>query len=116
MKRHSNDLRIRAVKFVKEGNSKSSAIKIFKIARQTIYDWIKLDSKGKLTEIREYPFRGSKVDYDELMKYVELNPDLYYHEIGQHFNTSDENVRKILKKLNYSVKKNKRYIRKGTKN
>lgn len=115
MNRHSNDLRVRAVKYAKTHN-KSKAAKVFKIARQTIYDWLKLDSEGKLEEIIIYSTKKSKLDYTEIAEYTNNNPDLYYHEIGNHFNTSDENIRRILKKLNFTVKKNKRYTRKQIQN
>ena len=116
MKRHPNELRTRVVNFVKEGNSKSSAIKIFKIAKQTIYDWIKLDSNGKLTEINNYLTRKSKIDTVKLLDYVNNNPDLYYREIAEVFKSSKSEIQYLLKKEGITVKKNKRYIRKETKN
>jgi len=114
MNRHSNDLRVRAVKYAKAHN-KSKAVKVFKVARQTIYDWLKLDSEGKLENVVVYQTKKSKLNYIEIEKYTNDNPDLYYHEIGNHFNTTDENIRRILKKLNFTVKKNKRSTRKQTK-
>lgn len=108
MNRHSNDLRIRVVKHAKL-NGKLKTAKLFKIARQTVYDWLELDRQGKLKEVVKYQTRKSKLDYSKIEEFVNQHPDLYYREIGEHFHTSDENIRKILKKLNYTVKKNKRY-------
>jgi transposase len=114
MNRYSNDLRIRAVKYAKT-HSKSDTLKAFKIARQTLYDWLKLDVQGKLEDVVRYQTKKSKLSYTEIEKFTNDNPDLYYHEIGNHFNTSDENIRRILKKLNFTVKKNKRSTRKQIK-
>ena len=116
MFRRSNDLRLRVVEYVKNGASKTSAVKLFKVARQTIYEWLELDKKGELLKIDNYQTRVSKLDYDEIKKFIEQHPDFYYHEIGDHFGTSDENIRKICKKLQITVKKNKRYTRKPVSN
>ena len=43
---------------------------------------------------------------DELVKYVDKHPDAFLVEIGAHFGCSDEAVRKALKKLGYTRKKN----------
>jgi transposase len=107
MSRHSNDLRQRAVDFVKQGNTKTDAIKIFKIARQTLYDWLKLDKLGKLTTVK--PFTGarkSKVSLLEFQTFLEQNPDLYYREIAKEFKISIPQACRLTRKLNFTVKKN----------
>jgi len=42
---------------------------------------------------------------DELLLYVEYNPDAYLAEIGEHFGCSDVAVGKALKKLSITRKK-----------
>jgi hypothetical protein len=52
-----------------------------------------------LTEINNYVTRKSKLNYEEIKKYVEANPDLYNYEIAEKFGTSTENMRQILIKI-----------------
>jgi transposase len=105
------------VDFVKKKKgSKSAAVRNFGIGRQTVYDWLELDKQGKLLEVHVYPTKKSKLDYEEVRSYVDANPDFYYREIGEFFKTSGENIRRILKKLNYTVKKNKLSTGKQMKN
>ena len=41
---YSIDLRERAVKYVREGGSQTSASKLFKVGRRTLYDWLQRES------------------------------------------------------------------------
>lgn len=116
MKRHPNALRTRVVEFVKANKSKVLASKTFKVARQTVYEWMRLDSLGSLLEVNNYITRKSKINIEELTDYVNQNPDLYYTEIATHFKSSKSEIHYLLKKLNYTVKKNKRSTRKEIKN
>ena len=52
MFRRSNDLRRRVVDFINQGNNKSLAVRTFKIARQSVYDWLNLDEVGELEVVR----------------------------------------------------------------
>jgi len=119
MTRYNNNFRQKVINYLNSDQkpSKSEVIKIFQIARQTLYDWIKLDKQGKLFEIT--PKQNgckSKVDLDELKKYVDEHPDEYYHEIAEHFSVGDEQIRLLVKnKLGYTSKKNKQSIEKQTK-
>jgi transposase len=108
MSRHSNDFRKAVITFFNKGNSKSSTIRVFGIARQTLYDWIKLNSAGGLEVIRNgggIPIYNHKA----ILTYVDAHPDAYNFEIANVFGCGAETVRMILKKYNYTVKKNKRY-------
>jgi uncharacterized protein YjcR len=40
---------------------------------------------------------------------------MYYKEIGNHFGCSSENIRKILKKHKYTIKKNEQSTKRGIK-
>jgi putative transposase len=108
MSRHSNDLRIRVVDFVKDGGSKLKASKLFKVARQTVFNWCKLDTENQLYRI--IPRKPNcKLDTDKVINYVNQNPDKYNFEIAKEFNCSTESIRQFLKRHKFSVKKNKRY-------
>lgn len=115
MNRHGNDLRERVIWEIRIWKSIKWTSEIFKVSRQTIYDWIELEKEWKLEEINNYKTRQSKLNYEEIKKYVEENPDLYNYEIAKHFGTSTENLRQILIKLNFTVKKNKRFTKKQMK-
>jgi Transposase len=56
------------------------------------------------------------VNLEELKKYLDQNPDQYYHEIAKNFGVSDEQIRVLVRdKLGYTSKKNRRFIVKPTK-
>jgi transposase len=107
MSRHSNDLRERVIQYYKEVKSKTKTIKVFKIARQTIYDWITKEEKGDLYTPTNYNRRVSKFNIPAILEYVKQNPDRYNYEIGEVFNCSPERIRMILKNNKITVKKNK---------
>jgi transposase len=103
------------VDFVQAGNSKSTAVRVFKVARQTIYSWLQLSKEGTLMEVNNYVSRRSKLNHEEVKEFVDSHSDWYYREIGDHFKVSPETIRRLLKKLNYTVKKNRRYTEKQMK-
>lgn len=117
MSRHSNDLRQRVVDYFNKGNLKTVTARTFKISRQTLDNWLELNKQGKLTEVKQY-HRGfeSKVNLSELKDYVDQHSDQYYHEIAEQFGIKREQARVLVKRLNYTVKKNKPSTKKQTKN
>jgi putative transposase len=111
MTRYSNDLRKKVIEYIKLGNSKQNAIKIFNISRDTLFKWIKLDIENKLFEIDKSPRgRKSRVDIIELEKYLQQHPDVYYIELAKIFNISKSQIHNIVTKLGYRNKKNKKSI------
>jgi len=124
MSRYSNDLRLKVITFFKQTNSDKKPIhskfeicKTFGISRPTLDFWLKIEEKGKLLEVKKYHNgRISKVNLEELKKYVDENPDQYYHEIAKNFGVSDELIRLLVRdKLGYTSKKNRRFTVKQTK-
>jgi transposase-like protein len=116
MSRYSNDLRLKVITFFKQNNSnkkptysKSEVCKTFGISRPTLNFWLKIEEKGNLFEVKKY-HRGSisSVNLEELKKYIDENPDQYYHEIAKKFAKSKSQIHKIAtQKLNYTSKKNR---------
>ena len=114
MSRYSNDLRLKVINFFKQTNldkefihSKLETCETFGISRPTLDSWIKIDKEGGLLEIKKYS-RGktSCVNLEDLKKYIDLNPDQYYHEIAKNFSVSDERIRVLVRdKLGYTSKK-----------
>lgn len=50
-----------------------------------------------------------KVKQEELIDFVEQNPNLNLKEIAENFNCTDANICYLLKKLNFSLKKSKNF-------
>lgn len=124
MPRYNNKFRQKVINYLKseEKPSKTQVMKVFQIARQTLYDWIDLDKQGKLFDItpKKSGFTSS-VNLVELKKYVDKHPDQYYSEIAKNFSVGAEQIRILVRdKLGYTSKKNKqsteRQINKRKKN
>jgi transposase len=106
MFRYSNDLRHKVIDFLKSGNTKAETLRVFKIAKQTLYDWIKQDSLGTLEQKAQFHHGiKSRVDTEKLLEFVSKNPDLYYREIAVEFKVSKSQIHRILQRLNITVKK-----------
>ncbi len=114
MFRHGNDLRVRVIEFLEKGNTKSKTAEVFNIAKQTLYSWISLQKEHKLLEVKQYTSIRSKLNDNDVKEFIDMHPDWYFYEIAKHFNTSDESIRRAFKRIGYSVKKNKRYLKNQT--
>lgn len=124
MSRYSNDLRLKVITFFKQNSSNKKPIsskfetcKIFGISRPTLNFWLKIAEKESLLEVKKF-HRGriSSVNLEELKKYIDENPDKYYHEIAKKFGKSKSQIQRIAtQKLGYTSKKNKQFIAKQTK-
>ena len=73
----------------------------------------KIQENPSLWKTKKVKLQGSKVlDLDKLTKFVQENPDKYYHEIAQNFGVSDEQIRKLVRdKLGYTSKKNRKFTK-----
>jgi len=105
------DLRKKVLNYLKKeeeaGNkygSVSRASRIFSVARGSIYDWCKKSKEGDLNFKR--PVKQSrKVDYEEVVEYTKLNPDLYLREIAAHFRVGETTIARILARYQITIKK-----------
>lgn len=98
---YSLDIRSRVVDYVAQGGSKSSASRIFKVGRQTIYNWLNSEDLHP----KKHGSRRRKIDKEALLADVKNYPDSYLHERAARFGVSKVAIFKALKKLNI-VKKN----------
>jgi transposase len=89
VKAYSEDLRIRIVGRVKQGKeSHQSIADNFRIGVATVRRWVKLyKDTGSVARIVPITTRPRKVDYNEVQKFIEKNPDQTLKEIGDIFNT-----------------------------
>jgi transposase len=102
---YSQDLRIKVINYVEQGNSQSSAAKIFGIHENTISRWnVRKKTEGTLLARARLGFK-SKVDKQKLEDFVKNNPNMRLQDIGKNFAISRSQTGRILKELGYSYKK-----------
>jgi transposase len=102
---YSEDYRKRAVEYYQEGHTQAEVEEAFKISPNTLRDWETRMEEGDLKPSYPKSRRPRKLPPDELLAYVEENPDAFLKEIGAHFGASDVAVGKALRKLNVTRKK-----------
>ncbi len=95
------DYRRRVISFVREGGSKAEAARLFKVSRNTIYEWLKLgdDLSPRLSKTR----RG-KIDKKALERHVEEYPDALLRERAAYFGVCTNAIWEMIRKLGF-VKK-----------
>lgn len=103
---YSEDYRKRALEYYREGHTQAEVLEVFKVHPATIRDWEARESKGALKASYPKTRKARKLPLGELQKYVDEHPSDFLKEIGEHFGCSGEAVRKALKKLKITVKKN----------
>ncbi len=103
---YSEDLRVRVVNRVKSGDGHQRIADDFRVGVATLRRWIKLyKDTGALRYKIPFATRPRKVDYDEVQKFIEKNPDKTLKEIGDKFGVTDKAVLYITKQLNITYKK-----------
>ena len=112
---YSEDYRKRAVEFYHEGNTPAEVSEVFKIQPATLRDWEERLAAGSLKPRYPKTRKPRKLPPDELAQYMDLHPDAFLAEIGEHFGCSAEAVRKALKKLKITRKKKRYATRSETK-
>jgi len=113
-KPYSNDLRVRVIDCLKQGYKQEAVAEIFKIGLASVQRWWKLyKTKGNTNPKIPDITRPRKIDYAKVIKYIDDNPDKTQNEVGEVFGVKD--VWYIIKKMNYTYKKNTSYIRKERK-
>lgn len=105
---YSIDLRERVVASVREGMTQKLASEVYKIARKTIYSWLKLEeSQGNLKPATGYQnghSHGIK-DLDEFRVFVDSHPDYTQEEMAEYFSVGSSSISRTLKRIGYSRKK-----------
>jgi transposase len=91
------DYRRRVMAFVKEGGSKRDAARLFKVSRETIYQWLKA---GDVLPRRAAQTRRRKIDKKELKRHVREYPDALLRERAVVFKVDPSAVFYALKAMN----------------
>lgn len=102
---YSVDLREKVLGYYRECKNITGTCNTFKIARSTLYSWIKLHKENGDLEPRVRTEYKTKIDYDKLKKLVEEKPDAFLKEHAEHFGVTITGVWDALKKLKITRKK-----------
>lgn len=107
---YSNDLRARVLEALNSGMTMTAISKVFSVARKTIYNWQqRMEEVGTLEPKEGYQKGHSHKIKDEIEfeKFVKANSSKTSKEMAKKWgNISSSTVRRTLKKLGYSNKKN----------
>ncbi len=88
--------RIAVLSFLNDGGSKSEASRLFKVSRDTIYRWLRLDDIAPKAPPK---VRYRKINKDVLREHVEKNPDMFLRERAAHFDVAISSMSLALKKM-----------------
>ena len=81
--------------FIADGGSKSEAVRLFKISRDTIYRWLNAENLAP----KKHGFRNRKLDKKVLRKHVEQHPDMFLHERAEVFGVHTSSISRALKAM-----------------
>ena len=102
---YSEDYRMAAIEYKKNGHTFKELKKVFKITPRTYYKWLKnLENTGNIV-VKINITRRRKINNDILKKAVEEKPDSYLRELTKLFNCSITAVHKRLILLGLTYKK-----------
>lgn len=104
---YSTDLRERAIAYIEAGNTIIEASQIFKVNRQTLRKWRKLKEESGSVAREIYKHGAIKLNDQELMEYVQANPDLYLKDYAEKFNMSISGIWRAFQRLHITLKKSK---------
>jgi transposase len=102
---HSEDLRRRVIKFIRQGGSKAEAMRRFDVARSCIFRWLKL-SDEELAGKKPGPKGAHKVDIAALQELLRKRNDLMLKEVARILKVHESTISKALKRIGISRKKN----------
>jgi len=94
--------RTAVLSYIKEGGSKAEAARIFKVSRDTIYRWLRLDDIAPKPPLKT---RHRKIDKEALRLHVQEYPDLFLRERAAHFGVAISSMSLALVKMKIGKKK-----------
>lgn len=102
---HSEDLRRRVIKFIRQGGSKAEASRRYEIGLRTIHTWV---GRGDDQKPRKPGPKGAhKIDMKKLASMVGSNgTDRMLKEIAKEFRVDQSAISKAFKRLGITRKKN----------
>ena len=88
--------RRRVIAFVEEGGSKREAARLFKVSRETIYQWLR---RGEDVLPRSAVTRQRKIDKERLRRHVREYPDALLRERAVVFKVDPTAIHYALKSM-----------------
>lgn len=102
---YSLDLRNKVIKFLEAGNSQILASKVFALNISTVNRWyLRYRREGNYLP-RKRPGAKSKINQEELISYIKINPDMKLQDLSKKLGISAWGVYYWLRKLGYRYKK-----------
>jgi len=103
---YSDDLKKKVIEYLGDGHSQREARDSFHISLSAINKWSQ--QYERTGEMKNKPLNRSfkKLDPEKLKAYVQEHPDAYQKEMAEKFGCSPSAVRKALRKLGITHKKN----------
>lgn len=104
---YSKDFKLRVIEYYGE-KGLTKTLEVFKIATETLYKWVDQYIMTGNLENKKWECKQRKINLEELEKYISKpeNAEKFLYEIAKDFNCSGEGIRKALKKIGYTNKKN----------
>ena len=102
---YSTDFRQRALAYYANCGNISKTARTFGITNRTLYQWIALKKETGSLQHQVKGGNRTRVDQEELRRYVAEHPDAYQYEIAQHLGCTASNVGYLLKTLKITRKK-----------
>ena len=110
---YSIDLRERVVSYIQDGHTQKEASTVFKLPRQTIYNWLRLKVEtGHLRMRRSGKHSSLKLGKEALHQAVDRYPDHYLWELAALFQVSPSGIYRALKRYKITRKKRRSSLRK----
>jgi len=111
---YSIDLRVKLLAYVKEGNSRKDACKIFGVSLRTLVRWLGMEKQGCLADPKpKRPWK--KIDAEKLLKAVEENPGKTLSYFAELFGVKPSSMFNAFKVLKITRKKRLIYTESGAK-
>jgi transposase len=111
---YSLDLRNKALKYIENGGTWTSASQTFGVAVRTLAHWLSRKRQNNLSP-KARPTGSYKIDEGRLKDFIAKNPDAYLREIAEEFKITIPAVFYACRRLNITLKKRRHTTRKETK-
>ncbi len=104
---YSKDMRVAALKCIKQGKSHADIIGFFGISRKTLSNWVRLErTKSDLEPNKRTSYKKSKDLRNSILSVIKANPDLTLDELAEVIPKHRTTIFYHLKKLGITRKKN----------
>ena len=102
---YSIDFRQKTLEHYAKFGNLSETARTFGITNRSLYQWIALKKETGSLQHRAKGGNHTRIDKEELCRYVEKHPDTYQYEIAQHLGCTPANISYLLKTLGITRKK-----------